>query len=163
MKQNSQNSRRGERGATLVEIPLAVIPLLAMLLTIVDFSVPIFLRSVMTNAVREGARYAITFRTEPGKTQSESIQNVVMYNSSGFLSGDEGRQKVKVRFFSPVTFAEDTGPNRNTSGNIVEVSVEGFQWASMVNLWGTRGLITISAKSADRLETLPRGTAPPAP
>ena len=146
-----------------MEIPFAVIPLLAALLTIVDFSIPIFLRSLMTHAVREGCRYAITFRTEGGKTQTASIQDIVMSNSSGFLEGSEGRDKVKVRFYSPVTFAEDTGPNRNASGNIVEVSVEGFQWSGMVSLWRASGLITISAKSADRLETLPRGTAPPAP
>ncbi|MCC7156891.1 MAG: pilus assembly protein [Bryobacterales bacterium] len=158
-----KQSRQPQRGTSLVEIPMAVIPLLAMLLTIVDFSIPIFLRSLMTHAVREGCRYAITFRTEPGKSQTVSIQNVVMTNSSGFLSGDGGRDKVKVRFYSPVTFEEVEGPNRNASGNIVEVSVEGLQWSGMVDLWRTSGLITISAKSADRLETLPRGTAPPTP
>jgi hypothetical protein len=155
--------KRARRGAAMLELSLAIVPFLALSLAIIDFSVPIFLRTMLTHAVREGSRYGITFQTRPGKTQSQSIQDVVMEQSLGFLNGTTGRNMVKVRFYTPTDFVEQTGSNRNLGGNIVEVSVEGFSWQYMVPLWRSSAPLPIHATSSDRLESLPRNATRPAP
>lgn len=164
MKKRLHLRSKRRRGAYFVELAFTLIPMLAILFAIVDYSMPIFFRSLMTHAAREGARYGITYRTQSGLTQTQSIQNVVMEQSAGFLHGTEGRAKVKVRFYNQLTFAEDTGPSRNADGNIIEISIEGFQWQHMLPLLreGTTA-VTINASSADRLETLPVGAARPSP
>jgi Flp pilus assembly protein TadG len=155
--------RDKRRGAAFVELSMALLPFLALSLAIVDFSIPIFIRTTLTHAVREGSRYGITYQTRSGETQSQSIQDLVMENAMGFLAGTAGRNMVKVRFYSPTTFVEQTGPDRNLGGNVVEVSVEGFTWQYMVPLWRTSDPITIHATSSDRLEQLPRYAPRPVP
>ena len=108
-----RSRRVDKRGATLVEFALTILPTLALLLAITDFTIPIFLNTLFDHAVRSGVRYAITYRTQPGMSHSHSIQRVVQNNSGGFLSGDEGLQKIQVKYYSPVTFAEVTGANAN--------------------------------------------------
>jgi Flp pilus assembly protein TadG len=151
------------RGAAILEFSLAVLPFLALIFGVMDFAFPIFLRTLLTHAVREGSRYGITYQTRSGKTHSQSIQDVVMEQSLGFLAGTAGRDKVKVRFYSPTTFVEQTGSNRNISGNVVEVAIEGFSWQYMVPIWRSAAPIQIHATSSDRLETLPRNVPRPAP
>ena len=159
----SAHRRVSQRGHYMLETALAILPLLALALAIVDFAVPIFLRAVFTNAVREGVRYAITYQTASGKTHANSIKDVVQQNAMGFLDGGQGQQKISVKFYSPVTFAEVTGGNANADGNIVEVSIRGYSWGWILPLWRSGNPLTINAASADRLETLPRSSARPAP
>ena len=156
--------RKRRRGAYFVELAFTLLPMLAILFAIVDYSMPVFFRSLMTHAAREGSRYGITFQTQTGLSQTTSIQNVVMSQTAGFLNGTTGRNMVRVRYYNQVTFVEDTGPNRNADGNIVEVSIEGFVWRHMLPLYrmGTP-TVTINASSADRLESLPAGATRPAP
>lgn len=159
----SKAFKRARRGAAFVEMSLAILPFLAISFAVLDFAIPIFLRTTLTHAVREGSRYAITYQTKPGKTQSESVKQVVVEQAMGFLKGTDGLNKVKVRFYSPTTFAEVTGADANAGGNVVEVSVEGFTWEYMVPLWRTKTPLTIHATSSDRLEVLPSSVARPAP
>ena len=154
---------RPRHGAAMVEVGFALLPFLAISMAIIDFSIPIFLRTTLTHAVREGTRYGLTFQTRPGETHIQSVQDVVMEQSMGFLAGSPGRDKVHVRFYSPTTFVEQTGPDRNAGGNVLEVSVEGFTWQYMVPLWRSTDPIVIHATSSDRLELLPRGVVRPAP
>ena len=77
--------RRGRRGSYFIEFSLAFWPLFVLMLGIVDFSLPIFLRSAFTNATREGVRYGTTFQTVTGKNHTDSIKAIVLMNSAGFL------------------------------------------------------------------------------
>src|SRR6185369_14137677 len=104
---------RRRRGAYFVELSFTLIPMLAILFAIVDYSMPVFFRSLMTHAVREGSRYGITFQTQTGASQTVSIQNIVMSQTAGFLAAESNRSLIKVRYYNQVTFAEDTGPSRN--------------------------------------------------
>jgi len=157
--------RRKRRGAYFVELAFTLVPMLAVMFAIVDYSMPIFFRSLLTHAAREGARFGITFRTTgSGNSQTTSIQDVVMSQSAGFLNGTEGRAKIHIHYFDQITFTEDTGPNRNKDGNIVVVNIEGFQWRHILPLYRMdTPTVTINASSADRLETLPAGATRPAP
>ena len=138
--------------------------MMAILMAIVDYSMPVFFRSLMTHAAREGSRYGLTFQTFTGESQTQSIQDVVMGQSAGFLNGTTGRNMIHVRYYNQTTFVEDTGPNRNADGNIIEVSIEGFQWNHILPLLRMDApSVTINASSADRLETLPPGATRPAP
>jgi hypothetical protein len=154
---------RGQKGNAFVELSLVLLPLMALILGIVDFSMPIFLRSTFTHAVREGARYGITYRTEDGLSHTESIKRVVQRQAGGFLNSEEGLEKIHVKFYSPSTFEEVTGPNANDGGNIVEVSIRDYEWGWTVPLWRSATPLRITVSSADRLEVLPRGIARPAP
>lgn len=147
----------------MVELAFALMPTLALLFAIVDFCMPIFLTSTFNHAVREGARYAITYRTFSGQSHSRSIKTIVQQNSTGFLASSAHLDKISVRYYSPTTFAEVTGPNANAGGNIVEVRVQGFQWNWILPIWRSGTPITIGASSADRLEQLPVGAPRPAP
>ena len=156
--------RKRRRGAYFVELAFTLIPMLAILFAIVDYSMPVFFRSLFTHAAREGSRYGITFQTQSGQSQTYSIQSIVMGQTAGFLNGTTGRNMVKVRYYNQVTFAEDTTSSRNADGNIIEVSIEGFTWNYMLPLYRLYSTsITINASSADRLETLPAGATRPAP
>ena len=102
-------------------------PFLALLLAIVELSLPIFKKSLFTAAVREGCRYGITFQTTyqgtTYGTQTRAIQAVVQSNTMGFLTGTTGLSQIKVQYFLPVSpFTEVTGtPTANRDGNVLQV------------------------------------------
>ena len=56
--------KRSQRGNQLVEVALIFLPLCALLFGIFDFSVAIFMRATMQNAVREGVRYATEIKAD---------------------------------------------------------------------------------------------------
>lgn len=151
-----------------MELALVLTPLMAMLLAIVDFSLPIFLRSTFTAAVREGVRFGITYNLTYNGTayssQSAAIKAVVQGNSMGFLSGTSGAGYIYVNYYSPVSpFGQLTGPGANSPGNILEVTIQGFQTLPIAPIWRSGSPFTISAISSDRLEMLPPGMSPPTP
>ena len=51
--------RHSRWGNALIETALTIIPLLAMLCAIIDFSMALFIRNSVELACREGVRYAI--------------------------------------------------------------------------------------------------------
>lgn len=162
-RQRVRTRSRGQSGSTMIELAFTLLPTLALLLAIVDFTIPVFLQSLFNHAVRAGVRYGITYQTKSGLSHSQSIKSVVQDNAAGFLAGEDGLSKVQVRYYSPATFQEVTGPNANSGGNIVEVRITGFTWTAIAPLMRSKTGFGIAAASADRLETLPRGTPKPAP
>jgi hypothetical protein len=134
-----------------------------MLLAIVDFIMPIFIGTMFNHAVRAGVRYAITYRVSSGMNHTQSIQKVVQANSAGFLSGSTGLSKIQVKFYSPSSFQQLTGSNANAGGNIVEVSISGYNWGWLAPIFRSGSPLAVSARSSDRLESLPRGVARPVP
>lgn len=155
--------RRRERGASAVELALVLLPLMALLFAIVDFTLPVFMNSLLNHAVRAGVRYGVTYRTEQGLSHSQSIKTIVQRNAGGFLSGSAGMSKIHVRFFSPTTFQQVMGADANAGGNILEVSVEGHSYKWIAPLFRAAGGLAVTVRSADRLEMLPRGVGRPAP
>ena len=154
--------RRLQRGAAFTELALTLLPSLMLILAAIDLSIPIFLHSLFNNAARAGTRYGITYQTRTGLSHAESIKKVVQENAIGFLDGDR-EDLIQVKFYSPATFQEVSGADANDGGNIVEVNITGYRWDAIAPLWGTPTGLTVKATSADRLETLPRGTQRPAP
>lgn len=170
--------KRTTRGNTMLELALILTPMFALLLAIVELSLPIFKKSTFQDAVREGVRYGITYQVVYNGTtyasQTAAIKAVVQTNSMGFLSGATGLSQINVKYYLPVSpFTEVTGnPSANADGNLLEVSIQGYshQWIDAVSwFYGSTSFqvtgapLTIAASSADRLETLPVGSTRPSP
>lgn len=151
--------RRRQRGNAFVELAFVLVPLLAMIFGVIDFGVAIFIRSTFQHAVREGVRYAVTYQLMPGMQHDASIKQVVKNNAMGFLSDTSGDSKIFIRYYDPNTLAFTAA---NAPGNIVEISVEGFNWGWMAPLLRSGTPLLIQARSSDRMEALPGGVAPPA-
>jgi len=148
-----------DTGNAFLEFSLVILPLLAFVLAIFDFGFAIFLRSTFQHAVREGVRYAVTGRTEPGFGHDASIKGVVQRHALGFLRGEAGASLIQIRYYVPGSLVETPG---NAGGNIVEVSVEGYTWHWMAPLWrGAVPALTIRSRSSDRMEPSPPGGPPP--
>lgn len=179
MQKRVTHRRAGSRrGNTLVELALVIVPMFALLLSIVEVSLPIFKKSTFLAAVREGCRYGITYQTTYNGTsyssQTAAIKAVVQANSMGFLTDTS---LVHVNYYlssSPFTDVTSggTGIVPNNDGNIIQVSISGYthSWIDPIN-WAyegktfsvTQGSLPIIAVSADRLETLPVGSTRPSP
>lgn len=145
-----------------MEAALIFLPLMAMMLALIDFSVALFLRATMQNAVREGVRYAVTYQTSGGLCQDASIKAVVKASSVGFLADASHDSKIKVRYYAPSNLTtEVTGAGSNAPGNVVEIGVEGFTWSWIAPLWRTASPFNVNVYAADRMEGLPGGSAAP--
>lgn len=157
--------RRRQRGNTLLELSLVLLPVFALMMALVDFSLAIFLRSTFTHAAREGARFGITYRTVNGLSHSESIKRVVQEQAMGFLNGQRGLDTIQIKWYLGVSpFTEVTaGSGRNADGNIVEVSIRNYQWSWLAPVWRPGNPLRMTVTSADRLEKLRLGMARPTP
>ncbi|HLG95487.1 MAG TPA: TadE/TadG family type IV pilus assembly protein [Bryobacteraceae bacterium] len=167
---------RADRGNTLVELALILTPFLALCLSVVELALPIFKKSTLVDAVREGCRYGITFQTTyKGNTyasQTAAVKAVVEANSMGYLDASNANL-ISVTYYDQVTFADVTRTsNANADGNIIKVSVTGYthNWIDSIGwTYGSRAFqvtgnpLTINASSADRLESLPTGSTRPTP
>src|SRR5437899_12495943 len=102
--------RLKRKGQAAIEAALVIVPLLAMLCAIIDFSMAMFIRNSLVFAVREGVRYAITGQTGAGgaSCQDASIKKVVQENAMGLLAGDDGLARYKINYDDPKNLAEVT-------------------------------------------------------
>jgi hypothetical protein len=99
----------------------------ALLMSIVDVSLPIFKKSTFLAAVREGCRFGITYQTTyNGRVirVKQPIKAVVQANSMGFLAGTAGAKLINVNYYvSTSSFTEVTaggnGVTANADGNII--------------------------------------------
>lgn len=156
LRRAGRAARGRSRGNVTIETALVLLPLLALVFAIVDHGLVVFLQSTFQHAVREGVRYAVTYQTEGSLGHDASIRNVVVRNAMGFLNGRASA--VQIRYFDPITFQEVPD---NLPGNIVEISIEGYQHRWLAALWRAPGTLEIRARSSDRMEGLPTGASPP--
>lgn len=139
----------------MIETMLILGPLLGITFLLLDLSMVISLRSTFQHAVREGVRYAITGQNSPGPCQDDSIKAWVQQNAAGFLSSPTAAATLHVHFMNPVTGAV----SNNSSGQIVEVSVEGYQYTPLAPFQRLNMAPKIWARAFDLIEPFP-GTPP---
>ena len=100
--------RRKQRGNAMLESALCFLPMIAMFFGIIDVCYAVAIQSLFSQAVRAGARWAITYQsTYDGATctsQAVCTAQVVADNSVGFLSANSSY--VTVNYYIP--------PNLNT-------------------------------------------------
>jgi Flp pilus assembly protein TadG len=153
MVRRKTGRKSSRKGAEVVEAAFIIVPLFGILFLILDLSMVIFLRSTFQHAVREGVRYAITGANTPGPCQDDSIKAVVKKNALGFLSTTTGAAKIHVHFQNPVSGAVSD----NAYGNIVQVSVEGYQFMAIAPYQRLNSNPLVWARAYDMMEAIPGG------
>jgi hypothetical protein len=152
--------RRRQRGAALVESAFILFPMVLLTAGIFDVAVALMVKATFTHAVREGARYAITYQTSGGLGQDASIKKVVKTNAMGLLNDSN----ISINYYdsaNPTVLIAP--PGGNAPNNIVVVSITGFSWKWMVPVaMGGRNPLNITAAAADRMEGLGAGQTAPA-
>jgi hypothetical protein len=151
----SEHRKHRQRGAELLETALILGPLLGITFLMLDLSMVICIRSTFQHAVREGVRYAITGQNTPGPCQDDSIKAFVKQNAIGFLNSTSASATMHVHWINPV----DGSVSNNSAGQIVEVSVEGYQYLSLAPFQRLNLQPKIWARAYDLMETIP-GTPP---
>jgi Flp pilus assembly protein TadG len=147
MMKSKRNSRKG---AQIVEASLIATALFGLTFLLLDVSMAVFLKSTFQHAVREGVRLGVTGYTNGGTCQDDTIKAAVKRNAIGFLSSPSAASKIHVHFMSPVNGAVTD----NAPGNIIEVSVEGYQYTPLA-LFQRTGAPQITARAYDVMEPYP--------
>jgi Flp pilus assembly protein TadG len=153
MQLKNSRRRQSRRGAEVLEAALIIVPLFGILFLLLDLSMVIFIRSTFQHAVREGVRYAITGANDTGPCQDDSIKAVVQKNALGFLNSTNAANKIHVHFQNPVSGAVSD----NQYGNIVQVSVEGYQFMAIAPYQRLNQNPMVWARAYDMMEALPGG------
>jgi hypothetical protein len=165
----SRKGKKQQRGSQMIELAFTLVPLLSLIFGIIDVAMFNFLRSTFQHAVREGTRYAVTYRTGTNNGapmgHDSSIKAIVTQNAMGFLSSSSAQDKIQIKYFTPNTFVE-TGAN--APGNIIEVAIRGYQWGWIAPLWSvlraggyTPNAFTINARALARMESPGAGNPVP--
>jgi Flp pilus assembly protein TadG len=146
-----RSGKRYDRGSTLIEFTLTLLPVLALLLLTFDVTWIIFAWASIHEGVREGVRFAITRQSDA------SVQAVVQQYSFGFIKDSS---LIKIHYLSPSNTSQDlTGANSNAAGNIVKVVVSGVAITPVGAIWRSNSPISLSASSADIIESNPNGSS----
>jgi len=82
---------------------------------------------------------------------------VVRETSIGFIKAADVDTYIKVRYYDPISLGEVATLK---PGNIVEVSVENYQYRWMGPLWRAFGPYKMLVRSSDRMEGYPQGGLP---
>jgi Flp pilus assembly protein TadG len=158
----------------LVEGAFTTLPTFALIFAFLDFGMMLFRWSTLQNAVREGARYAITFQQQTDGSgtvlgQNASVANVVQQYSMGLVRTTDSPQHIFVKYYSQTDPFTEIPAGGNLPGNIVEVSIQNVTFGWMAPLSGSYGAgipfyrdtspLTLSVYSTDILGGLPAGVA----
>jgi Flp pilus assembly protein TadG len=172
----NSKKRRRQKGQAALETVLVILPLFAVLLGILDFSVAIFVMDTMEYAAREGVRYAVLQNAGATGHQDDAIRLAVKNNSLGFLTSTSD-SLIHIDYYSlnPATntwTSAGSGSGSNAGGNLVKVSVQGFSWLWMAaGSWSCADALrngcasyspslSIKAASADIMQGCPGGVCP---
>ncbi len=153
----------------MVEATLVLVFLFALVFLLIDLGWAVFAKVTLQNAVRAGARYAVTSQTgiDPNTNmplgQVASIKQMVQSQSMGLLTDDDVSSIVFVRFFAVGSNppAQLTGSGSNAGGNLVTVSVEGYTLSPLAPLLRSAVPVSISVSAGDVLEASPITGPPP--
>ena len=143
-----KGKRSRERGSQLVEASLLIVPMLLMTYLMLDLSMVVFLRTTMQEAVREGARYAITAQNTTGPCQDDSIKAVVKTYALGYLKSTTAAATMHVQFINPNTGGQGT----NAPGQIVNVKIEGYKYSTLAPFERVNYPLYVSATASDVIE-----------
>lgn len=124
--------RRRERGNTVLEAALIFLPMFAMIMGIIDIALAIWCQCTLTDAAREGTRFAVTYSTTYNGTSCASseaacIADVVQYNSGNFLSGTNS-QYITVNYY---TANDLNNPAETCNNGTCTANPNGVSTASM--------------------------------
>lgn len=146
----SARRRRRSGGNTIIEVAFTIVPTFALILAFADFGLMMFRWVTLQNAVREGARYAITFQRNGTSGQDTSIKQVVQQYAMNIVTVSDTPQHIFVNYYTPTNLTTPISSGGNIPGNVVEVSVQNVSWswiAPLSGLFGSGSLYSTSAFS----------------
>ena len=153
----SAKFKRGERGSTIVEFGLVLVPTLGMMFLAMNVAWIFFGWACLQEGVREGVRYGITGPVSSGL--DSAIKNFMLTTSVGFINNTD---EIQIEYLSPSTLTNVTGQAGATqAGNVLKVTAS-ITMKSLVPVWTSNGkwmgafttwTVPLTAASADVLET----------
>ncbi|MBV8829653.1 MAG: pilus assembly protein [Acidobacteriaceae bacterium] len=152
-------STQAERGSTLIEFTLVLLPTMAILLMIIDLAWALFAQVTLQEAVREGVRFAVV-----GQSDAAIRQRVTQY-AFGFVKDASSAGPVGVHYFAQANPTVELAPSvvgSNCAGNIVKVTIAGISISPMGPLWRSAAALNLGAVSADIVEPGVQGSNCPA-
>jgi Flp pilus assembly protein TadG len=175
--------RRREKGNAFVEFAISIGPLLVLMMLVFEVSRWAWTRGQLHHAVREGARFAITYSPsyngESCTSTTACVKKVIEDNSLGMVKSANADTYVRVRYYSPDNLATPLEQNQlpktladgrritnlNQTGNLIEVQLQGYPWNWAVPFTHIPGYstslswtaMTISVESSDVMQGLPVG------
>ena len=163
----ARRRRKSSSGQALLESVFTLLPTFALIFGLTDLSLMIFRWTTLQNAVREGTRYAVTFRTQAGLGQDASIENVVQQYAMGIVKRTDSPQTIFVKYYTTSNLNTAIPLGGNTPGNIVEVSVQNLSFSWIAPLSGslnggtvyTTKPLTLNVYSSDILGGYPVGVS----
>ena len=127
-------------GSAIIEGAFVLLPTVAFILGILDIGLMTYRTTTVQAAVREGARYAITFQrqTISGSFagQDASIKAVVESYGMGIVGATDTPQHIFVKYYAPTNLTTDIpfASGGNVPGNLVEVSVDNLSYSGLFAL-----------------------------
>jgi Flp pilus assembly protein TadG len=167
----SSRRRRKSSGNTIVETVFTLLPTFALIFFMSDMGLMLFRWSTLQNAVREGARFAITFQLVTNGTtytgQDAAIKAKVAQYAMNLVSAADSPQTIFVNYYTTTAVNTPIATGGNLPGNIVEVAVKNISLTWLAPLSGSYGAtipfyrsttpITLSVYSSDILGGFPVG------
>jgi Flp pilus assembly protein TadG len=152
--------RARQGGQELIEFTLLLFAILGFLFLTIDIAWMVFTRATLQHAVREGARYAVV--NGPAYLSNASgealvIKDRVKQFAFGFLTWKD--DEIFVTWYQQqyntttgqYEYVIATGSGANNSGNLVEVSVEGYSAKSLLGVFHNLTPFVFAARAADRI------------
>ena len=124
----TKSTRRGERGAALVEFSIAALVFLTAIFAVIEFGRLLWTHNALTDAARRGARYAVTH----GKGAAEEAKRMAVYATT-----DDGANSPAVQGLKPDNVSVTHSPNFGVGAGTVTVKIENFDFNFVVPLLGT--------------------------
>ena len=142
-----KSTRRGERGAALVEFSIAALVFLTSTFAVIEFGRLLWTHNALTDAARRGARYAVTHLP----TESEDAKRMAVYATTADGASSPMVQGLKTSNVT-VTHSGDFNAGQGT----VTVKIENYDFDFVVPLVGTKIRMpdytsTLTAESAGTL------------
>jgi Flp pilus assembly protein TadG len=143
---------RRHRGQAAVEFALVVVFLVVLLVSILEMTMFVYTYAALTNAAKEGVRYAIVHGASTGNTVSTSVKSLstpcVTAATGSVLSTVQTYAALSLHNTSSMSINACYPDGDNKPGSAVQVSVSypyqplfGLHWAS----------VTVSANSVGRI------------
>jgi Flp pilus assembly protein TadG len=141
-----------QRGQAAVEFALVVVFLVVLLVSILEMTMFIYTYAALTNAAKEGVRYAIVHGASAGATVTDTVKSLstpcATAASGSLLSTVQKYAALSLHNGSSIAINACYPDGDNKPGSAVQVSVSypyqpifGLRWAS----------VTVSANSVGRI------------
>lgn len=152
MRAQEKNRGRLQRGQAAVEFALVVVFLVVLLISILEMTMFIYTYAALTNAAKEGVRYAIVHGASTGSAVSGTVKSLstpcATAATGSLLSTIQTYASLSLHNTSSMSINACYPDGDNKPGSAVQVSVSypyqpifGLRWAS----------VTVSANSVGRI------------